>query len=145
MKFFDKQDKLLHVSGLFFSFPKMNYMLPHQPGRASVPGPALWFLILRNDSTGCQTKHRTLRPKQSHSTQTRDSVILTHGRQTFLLLLEYTLLDFCNSLLQMSQLLPKLPIPDLVTYQLSLENKMFMSRPQNLKTFLCYQKQQRTI
>lgn len=81
---------------VFFSLPKMNYTLPRQPRRASVPGSALRFLILRNDSTGCQTKHSTLRPKQSHGAQPRHSVILTHGRQTFLLLLEYELLDFCN-------------------------------------------------
>lgn len=103
----------------FFSFPKMNYVLPHQPGRASDPGSALRFLILRNDSTGRQTKHGTLRPKQSHSAQPRHSVILAHGRQTFLLLLEYALLDFCNSLSQMSQLLPGLTVPGLVTYQLA--------------------------
>lgn len=68
-EFFDKQDKLLHVSGLFFSFPKMNYMLLRHSVRASVPGSALRFLILRNNSTGCQTKHCILRPKQSHSNQ----------------------------------------------------------------------------
>lgn len=102
--FFDKQDKLLHVSGLFFSFPKMNYTLPSQSARASVPGSALRFLILRNDSTGCQTKQctRTPGPKQSHAAQPKD---LTHGRQTFLLSLEYLLSDFCTSLSPRSRFL----------------------------------------
>lgn len=40
VNFFDKQDKLLHVSGLFFYlFPKMNYMLPRQPGESECSGP----------------------------------------------------------------------------------------------------------
>lgn len=118
----------------FLSFSKMNYMLPRQPGRASVPGSALRFLIVRSDSTGCQTKHSTLRPKQSHSSQTRDSVIFAHGRQTFLLLLEYAILDFCNSLSQMPQLLPGFTVPDLVVLSAGLENMMFMSRAQTSKT-----------